>query len=71
MTLTIELPDNLHAALQAQARAKGVSAAGLARQVLEQALTSGPGDVSPPELPISHLGAMGALHRRDIYNDVR
>jgi hypothetical protein len=22
------------------------------------------------ELPILHLGAMGALHRRDIYNDV-
>jgi hypothetical protein len=24
-----------------------------------------------PELPILHLGAMGALHRRDIYDDVR
>ncbi len=23
-----------------------------------------------PELPILHLGAMGALHRRDIYDDV-
>jgi len=24
-----------------------------------------------PELPVLHLGAMGALHRRDIYDDVR
>jgi len=24
-----------------------------------------------PELPALHLGAMGALHRRDIYDDVR
>jgi hypothetical protein len=24
-----------------------------------------------PELPLLHLGTMGALHRRDIYNDVR
>jgi hypothetical protein len=23
-----------------------------------------------PELPILHLGAMGAFHRRDIYDDV-
>ena len=24
-----------------------------------------------PELPILHLGVMGAFHRRDIYDDVR
>jgi hypothetical protein len=24
-----------------------------------------------PELPIWHLGGVGALHRRDIYDDVR
>jgi hypothetical protein len=24
-----------------------------------------------PELPLWHLGAVGTLHRRDIYNDVR
>jgi hypothetical protein len=24
-----------------------------------------------PELPILHLGSMGVLHRRDIYDDVR
>ena len=24
-----------------------------------------------PELPVWHLGGVGALHRRDIYSDVR
>lgn len=71
MTLTIELPESLDAALQVQARAKGISAASLARQVLEQALTSVVSAPLTSELPILHLGAMGDLHRRDIYNDVR
>jgi hypothetical protein len=38
MTLNIDLPDNLDAALKAQARAKGISEAGFVRQVLEQIL---------------------------------
>ncbi len=69
MTLTIELPDSLDAALQVQARAKGISAASLARQVLEQALTPATTAASTPELPILHLGAVGDLHRRDIYSN--
>jgi len=71
MTLTIELPENLDAALQAQARANGVSAAGFVQQVLEQALAPVSVPAAAPELPVLHLGAMDALHRRDIYNDVR
>lgn len=47
MTLTIDLPDNLETALKAQARAKGISAAGLARQVLEQALIPTTGEATP------------------------
>ena len=38
MTLMIEIPEALEAALKAQAHAHGVSTAGYARQVLEQAL---------------------------------
>ena len=26
---------------------------------------------APPELPVWHLGGVGALHRRDIYDDAR
>jgi plasmid stability protein len=42
MNLTIELPDDLEAALKARAMAQGVTLAGLTRQVLEEA-------VKPPE----------------------
>ena len=73
MTMTIELSDKLYVALQVQARAKGISAAGLARQVLEHALAHAATStaVASPELPILHLGALGDLHRRDIHRDVR
>ena len=38
MNLTIELPDELEAALKAKAKAQGVSLAGLTRHLLEEAL---------------------------------
>jgi plasmid stability protein len=41
MNLTIELPDDLGAALKAQAEAHGVSIAGFTRNVLEQAVQRG------------------------------
>src|ERR1039457_639892 len=31
---------------------------------------SGQGNGPPPELPVWHLGVIGSLHRRDIYDDV-
>lgn len=40
MTLTIELPDNLQAALKAQANAQGVSEEGYVRRVLERDLAT-------------------------------
>jgi plasmid stability protein len=40
MTLTIELPDNLEAALRAQANAQGVSEEGYVRRVLERDLAT-------------------------------
>jgi hypothetical protein len=30
-----------------------------------------PFSAAAPELPVWHLGGVGALHRRDIYDDVR
>ncbi len=41
MTLNIELPDQLDAALKAEARAQGISEAGFVRQVLERILIPG------------------------------
>lgn len=40
MTLTIQLPDNLEAALRAQANAAGVSQAGYVSRVLERDLAA-------------------------------
>jgi hypothetical protein len=40
MTLTIELPDSLEAALREQANAEGLSEAGYIRRVLERDLTT-------------------------------
>jgi hypothetical protein len=42
MTLTIELPDNLEAALRAQANAQGVSEEGYVRRILERDLAISP-----------------------------
>ena len=39
MTLTIELPKDLEAALEAQARAQGITAGGYVQRVLQKALS--------------------------------
>ena len=49
MTVTIELPDELGAALQAQAQAQGVSVAGFTRHVLEQAIRPRAGQKLKPK----------------------
>lgn len=55
MTLTIDLPDDLQAALKAKAQAQGTTVAGFARHVLEEA-------VKPPaENPKPKKSAYGLL----------
>jgi len=48
VTLTIDLPDNLEAALKAQAHAHGLSEAGYVRSMLERDLALPASDVPPP-----------------------
>lgn len=50
MTLTIQLPDDLEAALKVQANALGVSPAGYVRDILERELASSL-QTQPPGLP--------------------
>jgi hypothetical protein len=52
MTLTIDLPDNLQAALRAHASAEGVSEAGYIRRMLERDLTT-------PEAEETHANGGG------------
>jgi plasmid stability protein len=49
MNLTIDLPDDLAAALKAKALAQGVSLAGFTRQVLEEAVKPAEGQRNKPK----------------------
>jgi hypothetical protein len=69
--MSIEISRETEARLAAEARRLGISVdALLERFINERPATTQPAG-SNPELPVWHLGGAGALHRRDIYNDVR
>jgi hypothetical protein len=69
----MDISREVEARLTDEARKLGISV----NELLKQWMTEhGASTVSSPsrplpELPVLHLGAMDALHRRDIYNDVR
>jgi hypothetical protein len=79
MTLTIDLPDALEAALKAQARTTGVSEVELVRQILERTL--GPKDAHTADIPFETGYGMWAKYgpapsaeeidenRRDMFRD--
>jgi hypothetical protein len=67
--MSIEISQETEARLAAEARRLGISEdALLARFISEHAALTKP--AQPAALPVWHLGGAGALHRRDIYNDV-
>jgi hypothetical protein len=50
----------------------GTAAEQLVKDVMLRLLEGGTHfRTAAPELPVWHLGGLGALHRRDIYDDVR
>jgi hypothetical protein len=69
----IELPDDQAAALKAKAAAQGLTLQDWLKEMAipepKKEPPSGTGKAL--ELPILHLGVMGPLHRRDIYDDGR
>ena len=74
MTVTLELNPEIEEGLLAQARERGVSLHAYLQEIMARqarvASAARPA-TKGPELPIRHLGAVGSLHRRDIYDDVR
>lgn len=52
MTLTIEIPDELAVALQAKAKAEGVSPDSYVGRVLEKTLADAPAQTVPVRLPL-------------------
>ena len=68
----IEISSETEARIKDEARRQGVSVdAFLERLMSERAATVHiPGAGAAPKLPRLHLGVMGSLHRREIYDDV-
>ena len=71
--MSIEVSQETEARLTNEAQRQGISVdALLERLVSERPATANAAATSPnPKLPILHLGTMGSLHRRDLYDDGR
>jgi hypothetical protein len=69
--MSIDISHETEARLTDEARRQDISVEALLKRLMsERAVTAhvaGPA----PELPVWHLGGVGPLHRRDIYDDVR
>jgi hypothetical protein len=75
MTVTLDLNPEIEQGLLAQARERGVSLDAYLQEIVSQQVrvSNAPpiAKSKVPELPIRHLGEVGSLHRRDIYDDAR
>jgi len=70
--MSIDISERTEARLTEEARRQGVSVDALLERLMnERAASASAARREASELPILHLGQMGALHRRDIYNDDR
>ena len=71
--MSIEISHENEARLTDEARKQGVSVDALLERLMSEcgAAAHLAGNGSTPRAPILRLGAMGPLHRRDIYDDVR
>lgn len=68
--MSIELSRETEARLTGEARRQGISVDALLERLMGEHEASA-GARPTPELPVWHLGGVGSLHRRDIYDDVR
>lgn len=82
--MSIEISHEIEARLTDEARRQGISVDALLERLMKErgdvfasqaeAIEHARELVSfgkvTPELPVLHLGAMGSLHRRDVYDDV-
>jgi hypothetical protein len=67
----IQISPEIATRLAAEARKNGLSVEALLERFLQQGREGGKASGQPhPELPVWHLGEIGSLHRRDIYDDV-
>ncbi len=70
--MSIEISHETEVRLTDEARKLGISLDALLERLMSESVATvqAAGNGSSTEVPILHLGAMGPLHRRDIYDDV-
>ena len=71
--MSIDISHVTEARLTDEARSQGVSVDALLERFMSERGTAAhifTGNGSTPKVPILHLGVIGPLHRRDIYDDV-
>jgi hypothetical protein len=72
--MSIQISQETEARLADEARRQGVSVEAFLKRLLSERSPAAhivTDNGAPPKVPVLHLGAMGPLHRRDIYDDVR
>jgi hypothetical protein len=73
--MNIDISNETEARLTEEARRQGVSVDALLERLMSERgaaahVVTGDGSTTP-KVPILHLGVIGPLHRRNIYDDVR
>jgi hypothetical protein len=71
--MSLIVSEQTEARISEEARKQGISVDALLQRLIDQRATNGSAvsEAPAPELPLLHLGPMGPLHRRDIYDDAR
>jgi len=69
--MSIQVSPETEARLTDEARRQGISVEALLERLMSERGARVHAVGTAPELPIWHLGDVGPLHRRDIYDDVR
>jgi hypothetical protein len=69
----IEISGEIEARISEEARRQGVSVDAFLERLMSERTTAVhiAAAGAAPKLPRLHLGVMGSLHRREIYDDVR
>lgn len=70
--MSLNVSEQTEAQITEEAQREGLSVDALLQRMINERRDSALAKQTPsPELPVLHLGPMGPLHRRDIYDDVR
>jgi len=69
--MSIEISGEIEARLTDEARRLGITVQALLARLVNERAAKAELAATPTELPVWDLGSVGALHRRDIYDDGR